>query len=87
MGLAKMHKTDRYAGRSRTSGYSRTGLRIGTIWADEISGEADVSLSEYFDGYHYVTKLDFLGDIIHILKLEYEELQKEIEMDYSRYAP
>jgi hypothetical protein len=78
-----MYKNDRYAGRSRKSGFSRTGLRIGTLWSDNCAGEADVSLSEYFEGYSYVTKIDLLGDIIHILTLEYEELQEECKKHYS----
>ncbi len=64
-----------------THGWDRErhkGLRLGTLWDCKIEPDGDVSLSELFDEYSDVAKLDVLGDWIGLLQKEYNIVYKNL---------
>jgi hypothetical protein len=54
------------------------GKRLGTLWSRRIDPDGDISLSEEFDEYSDISKLDILGDWIGLLKREYNIVYKNL---------
>jgi hypothetical protein len=46
------------------------GRRIGTLWWNDDLGDADVTMSEYFDSMGTLERVDAMGDIIGLLERE-----------------
>jgi len=69
--------TDRF-----TLGWDATerhkGVRLGTLWDRRDDPDGDITLSEYFDEYGDIAKLDVLGDWIGLLQREYDEVYKNL---------
>ncbi len=68
--------TDRF-----THGWDRErhkGRRLGTLWDCKLDSDGDITLSELFDEYSDVAKLDVLGDWIGLLKREYNIVYKNL---------